>query len=134
MAVHSVTRIRIRSWRFVPVFLWHAGRVVRQAGESPGNLGVAVLKDKNRVYWTKTVWETQDDMRAFMVSGAHGKVMPRLGRWCDEAALVQFEADTDRWPTWDEAHERLQAEGRKTRLPTMTQDHIDMSFPAPRTG
>jgi hypothetical protein len=46
-------------------------------------------------------------MKSFMLSGAHRQVMPRLLNWCNEAALVHWEQESQKMPEWDEAHRRL---------------------------
>jgi hypothetical protein len=41
------------------------------------------LADANFAFWTRTLWQDDAAMRAFMVSDAHRKMMPRLLEWCD---------------------------------------------------
>lgn len=67
-----------------------------------------------RLFWTRTLWRDTNTMRAFMRSGAHGAVMPRLMHWCDEASLVHWERDS--LPDWDEAEARLRSDGRVSRV------------------
>jgi heme-degrading monooxygenase HmoA len=74
----SITRLRLRSWRFVPGFLWHALLSGRQARSAPGNLAALTLRDANLTFWTCTVWQDEAAMRAFMTSGAHRDAMSRL--------------------------------------------------------
>jgi heme-degrading monooxygenase HmoA len=116
MPVVSITRLRVRSWRFLPVFMIQALRSVRQAASAQGNLVATVLRDRNKTFWTRTIWTTEAAMKSFMQSGAHGKVMRKLLEWCDEAALVRWTQDTSDIPTWQEAHRRLQAEGRRSKV------------------
>src|SRR5262249_3757980 len=51
-----------------------------------GNLRASLLSDADRVFWTRTMWTTEEAMNSFMLSGAHRQVMPRLLNWCNEAA------------------------------------------------
>ena len=74
----ATTRLRLRSWRFVPGLLWYALRSRRQARSAPGNLDALTLSEANRTFWTCTVWRDEADMRAFMTSGAHREAMRRL--------------------------------------------------------
>jgi hypothetical protein len=69
-----------------------------------------------------------------MMSGPHRQVMPRLLDWCDEAALVHWRQDTDRERDWYEAHQRLQQEGRlsKVRYPSLAHERFDI--PRPRNA
>lgn len=103
-----------------------------QAKRSEGNLGVSLLRDAHLAFWTRTVWTTEETMKAFMLSGAHRQVMPHLLDWCDEAALVHWEQPTDQAPEWQEAHRRIQQEGRrsKVRHPSPAHEKYDIPRPA----
>ena len=127
----SITRLRVRSWRYILPFLFFALRSSRQAKVAEGNLHVALLRDANRAFWTRTVWTTEAAMRSFMMSGPHRQVMPRLLDWCDEAAVVHWVQDTDQQPDWYEAHSRLQNQGRpsKVRSPSPAHEKLDMPRP-----
>jgi len=89
----SITRLRVRSWRYVPGFLVQSIRSALQAKRALGSLSVSVLRDADRAFWTRTVWRDEAAMRAFMQSGVHRQVMARLPDWCDEAALVHWVQD-----------------------------------------
>jgi hypothetical protein len=78
-----------------------------QAKRAEGNLHASLLRDADRVFWTRTMWTTEEAMKSFMLSGAHRQVMPRLLNWCNEAALVHWEQESQKMPEWDEAHRRL---------------------------
>ena len=112
----SITRLRVRSWRYVPGFLIQSLRAALQAKRATGNLAVSVLRDADRAFWTRTVWRDEAAMRAFMQSGVHRQVMARLPEWCDEAALAHWVQDRDEPPSWADAHRRLQQEGRRSRV------------------
>src|SRR5262249_54226830 len=115
MPVVSVTPLRVRSWRFLVPFLFFALRSSGQAKRAEGNLGVSLLRDANLAFWTRTVWNTEAAMNSFMLSGPHRQAMPRLLNWCDEAALVDWAQETDQPPDWQEAHRRIQLEGRRSK-------------------
>ncbi|MET0537401.1 MAG: DUF3291 domain-containing protein [Xanthobacteraceae bacterium] len=117
-----VTRLRVRSWRYLPGFLAQSLGVLVQAKFARGNLSAAVLRDLDLAFWTRTIWFDETTMRAFMPSGMHRRVMPRLLDWCDEAAVVHWLAEP---PPWSEAHRRLQADGRTSK--------VKFPFPLPRT-
>src|SRR5688572_14064609 len=87
MAFVSVTRLRIRSVRFLPHFFWLTFLSVRQARRSAGNLRVDLLRDAHNTYWTLTAWDSEASMQGFMMSGAHRRAMPKLLEWCDEASV-----------------------------------------------
>ena len=84
----SITRLRIRSWRFLPAFLFAAFRSGKQARNADGNLAVKILRDKHNAFWTSTSWDSEASMKAFMRANPHGPAMRKLLEWCDEAALV----------------------------------------------
>jgi hypothetical protein len=116
MPLVAVTRLRIRSVRFLPLFLLHAVRSMRQARASAGMLRAEVFSDAARTYWTCSVWQDQQSMRAYMTCGVHGRVMKRLAHWCDEASVVHWEQDAAEMPTWALAHQRMQRDGRPSRV------------------
>jgi uncharacterized protein DUF3291 len=132
MPVVSVTRLRVRSWRYILPFLFFALRSSRQAKVAEGNLHVALLRDTKNTFWTRTVWTTEAAMKSFMLSGPHRQVMPRLLDWCDEAALVHWVQDTDREPDWYEAHHRLQQEGRPSKVRRPSPAHEKFDIPRPQ--
>src|SRR5437016_2945001 len=103
MVFVSVTRLRIRSVRFMPSFGLHAFRSRWQVRKAPGFVTGALLSDQCWTFWTMTVWESQESMRAFMTSGAHKLVMPHLLNWCDEASVVHWTQPEATLPSWTEA-------------------------------
>ena len=132
----SVTRLRVRSWRYVPGFLIQSFRAARQAKRAAGSLAVSVLRDADRAFWTRTVWRGEGAMRAFMRSGVHRRVMASLPEWCNEAALVHWVQDANEPPSWAEAHRRLQQEGRRLRVnhPTEAQRRFEIREPRVSAG
>jgi len=131
MPLVSITRLRVRSWRFLPQFLVYALRSARQAGRAPGNRAARLLRDRNRVFWTATLWDSESDLRRFMISGAHGRAMRKLLHWCDEAALVHWTQNHDALPSWHEAHTRLQNEGRPSKVNHPSPVHLAHRLPEP---
>jgi hypothetical protein len=122
MPIVSVTRLRVRSWTFLAPFLFRSLRISRQAKNAPGNLGVRLLADGNKTFWTCTCWESEAAMRAFMLAGPHGPSMRKLLEWCDEAALVHWSQPGLEMPGWTEAHQRMQREGRTSKVNHPSED------------
>jgi heme-degrading monooxygenase HmoA len=112
----SVTRLRVRSWFYLPSFLFMTMRIGRQAKRAPGNLAVKLFRDRRKAFWTSTGWESEAAMRAFMLAKPHGPVMRKLLEWCDEAALVHWTQADAELPSWAEAHVRMQGEGRPSKV------------------
>jgi hypothetical protein len=130
----AITRLRIRSWRVAPAFAVQALRSARQAKAAQGNVGVALLAEAHRTFWTRTIWTDDGAMRAFMRAGAHRGVMVKLAEWCDEAAVVHWLQDTPVAPSWEQAWQRLQREGRPSQINHPTPAHVDFQIAAPRVS
>src|SRR5690242_18875229 len=90
MPIAAITRLRLRSFRFLPAHIVYAIRSQRQARGSDGCLAVDVRQQGFRVFWTRTLWRDAKAMRAFATGGAHRVVMPKLQNWCDEASLAEW--------------------------------------------
>ena len=129
MPVISITRLRVRSWRYLPAFLFAALRIGRQAARAEGNLASKVLRDRRNAFWTSTVWDSEASMKAFMLAAPHGPAMRKLLEWCDEAALVHWTQENAELPTWSEAHKKMLRYGRLSKVnhPSAAQKafHID---------
>ena len=134
MALVSITRLRVRSWLYFPMFVVQALLSARQAAKTPGNLKTRVLRDRRKAFWTGTVWTNETAMKEFMLSGVHRRVMKKLPEWCDEASLVHWTHESTELPTWSEAHLRLQREGRQSRVNHPSSAHRALQFPEPRVG
>lgn len=129
MPVVSVTRLRVRSWRFLPAFLFTAFRIGGQARRAQGNLAVKILNDRRRAFWTCTCWDSESSMKSFMLTAPHGPAMRKLLNWCDEASLAHWTQESDELPSWTEAHQKMLRYGRPSKVnhPSAAQQafHID---------
>jgi|1185.fasta_scaffold46578_2 hypothetical protein len=131
MPVVSITRLRVRSWRFLPSFFFQSLRISRQAAAADGSLAVALLRDRHQTFWTSTSWASETAMRAFMHAPPHGPAMRRLLEWCDEASLVHWTQDGPDLPPWDEAHLRLERDGRRSKVNHPSAAHTAHIYPPP---
>ena len=124
MACISATRLRLRSWRYFLPFVWHARLARRQAERAPGFLAGKVIRDAKQTYWTITAWKDQAAMEQYRNTDAHLHVMPRLAIWCDEAAVVHWNDASTILPTVQQAHRRMVANGRlsKVRYPSLAHE------------
>ena len=66
------------------------------------------------------------------MSGEHRPAMRKLLEWCDEAALVRWEQENHREPNWAEAHLKLQAQGRRSKVNHPSPAHESFSIRPPR--
>jgi hypothetical protein len=128
----SVTRLRVRSLLNLPAFFWTAFLVQRQAKRAPGFVGGGLLIDNLRTYWTLTAWEDEKSMKALRGSGAHGRAMPKLFHWCDEASYAHWTCVGETVPQWREAYDHLLREGRLSRVEHPSADHEARRLPKPR--
>src|ERR1700759_347454 len=112
MPLASITRLRVRYIRYMPEFLFRARASVRQARRSDGSLGADIRREVQLVFWTRTLWRDEQSMRAFMTTGAHRIVMPKILDWCDEASLVHWQQDDTTLPDWSAAATRMRSDGR----------------------
>jgi len=133
MAIVSITRLRIRSWSYLPEFVVQMLRIARQAARTDGNLSVKLLRDRRNTFWTGTSWSSESSMKAFMHAKPHGPTMRRLLHWCDEAALVHWTQVGAELPPWEEAHKRIQQEGRPSKVNHPSAAHTAYAIPAPTT-
>jgi quinol monooxygenase YgiN len=131
MPVVSITRLRVRSWRYLPAFFVRTLLVLRQTRSAEGNLKVALLKDARNTFWTSTSWSSHEAIKAFMHAPPHGPAMRKLLNWCDEASLVHWTQDGPDLPDWHEAHRRLEAEGRPSKVYHPSAAHTAHKFPPP---
>lgn len=136
MALISVTRLRVRSFWFLPSFLVYALRSAGQARSAEGNLAVKLLKDAHNTWWTSTSWDSEGSMRKFMLAQPHGAAMRRLLEWCSEAALVHWNQPDATLPGWIEAHRRMQSEGRTSKVnhPTAAHSAFAIAVPVVKPG
>jgi hypothetical protein len=128
----SVTRLRVRSWWFLPGFISAALRSSNQARGAPGNLGVELLRDARNTYWTCTAWQDEAAMRTFIMAEPHRGAMGKLAHWCNEASVVHWTQPTADLPDWKEAHRRMATEGRRSKVRYPSEAHLDFRIAPPR--
>lgn len=129
----SLTRLRIRSIRFLPFFGFHTLGALRQIRKAPGFLDGALLPDRAWTFWTLTAWDSQESMRRYMISGPHKKAMPHLLHWCDEASVAHWEQEDSALPSWTEADQRMRTSGRPSKVLRPSSHHADLTYREPRT-
>ncbi len=58
MPMISITRLRTRSWIYLPAFFFQTLRINKQAAAAEGNLAVRLLRDHGNTFWTATSWSS----------------------------------------------------------------------------
>ena len=132
MLFTSVTRLKLRSVRFLPFFAFHALRTTAEVRRASGFRGGSLLPDRQLAFWTMTEWDSQDAMRLYMTNGSHRAAMPHLIAWCDEASVVHWEHTQDALPSWPEADRRMRENGRPSKVRHPSPHHATLTYRAPR--
>lgn len=128
----SITRLRLRSARFLLSFAPYTLRSLKQVSNASGFQGGALLADRSRTFWTMTTWDNQDSMRQFMMEGSHRAAMPHLLDWCDEASVVHWDQPENGLPAWSEADRRMRESGRASKVKFPSSCHATLSYRPPR--
>lgn len=134
MPLIAITRLRVRSWKYLPAFLIAAFRSALQARRAKDNLAVSVLKEARHTFWTRSLGTDEAAMKDFMVSGAHRRIMPYLLEWCDEASVAHWTQDSAQEPTWEEVYQRMQHDGRRSKVNHPSDAHHRFAISAPIIG
>ncbi len=71
-------------------------------------------------------------MRAYILAGAHRRVMRKLLHWCDEAAVAHWTQDSAEESSWAEAHTKMMNTGRLSKVNHPSKAQTDFQIPAPR--
>jgi hypothetical protein len=123
MPIISVTRLHLRSLRYLPAFAWYTLQAARQVRKATGFLGGQLAGDPLSGLWTLTAWADEAAMRNFRNAGSHRRAMPKLLNWCDEASVVHWSQDTAAVPSLAEALRRMQTEGQVSKVSHPSPDH-----------
>lgn len=138
MSVVSLTRLRLRSLRTYPAFMWHTLASVRQLKRADGFLDGMLASEGRRAFWTFTVWTDEAAMLAFRDSSAHRTAMPKLLEWCDEAAVARYEHAGDHVPDCTDALAHMRSGYRLShvRFPSRDQaaGRLSSTLSTPRPG
>ena len=120
----SITRLRVRSFLFMPIFMLHALRSGAQANQATGICDFETRSQPGRVFWTKTSWSEETAMKRFRNSGAHQLAMRVLSQICSEASYTRWTQAGPELPDWTEAHRRLLADGRLSKIKHPSSLHL----------
>ena len=109
MAIVSVTRLHLRSKRFLLPFVIYTWRSGRQLKRSAGFRGGVLGNDAQGGNWTVTLWDSEGAMRSYRNAGVHAVAMRKLLNWCDEASFAHYPMDESAIPSAEAAYKRLSA-------------------------
>lgn len=112
----SITRLRVRSIFYMPLFALHAFRSSTQAQRAEGIQDLATRAEAWDTHWTRTVWREESTMKRFRNSGAHQIAMRILAEICSEASYARWQQESPEPPSWEEAQRRILAQGVLSKL------------------
>lgn len=116
MTFISLTRLRLRSPLYFPLFLLHVFTSTRQAQRAPGFLTGALARDPDGGFWTLTAWADKASVSSYRNTKAHKRAMPKLISWCDEASIAHWEQEQPKLPSGEEALEQMTALGHLSKV------------------
>lgn len=120
----SITRLRVRSIFYMPLFALHAMRSGGQAMRSPGIEDFATRVEAWDTHWTRTVWDEEAAMKGFRNTGAHQRAMRILAEMCSEASYARWQQETPEPPSWEEAQRRMLAQGVLSKVKHPSAFHL----------
>ena len=123
MPVISLTRLRVRSVRYMPGFLWYAFQSRRQLARAGGFLQGLLGPAPSRAYWTVSAWTDEAAMKRFRDTDWHKAAMPRLLEYCDEASVARWTQETADLPDAATLMERMKTSGRVSKVRRPTAEH-----------
>lgn len=123
MTLVSITRLRLRSIRYLFPFVLRAQASNRQATKTPGCRGVLTRKTRGLTFWTLSLWDDEKSMRAFLRGSPHREAMPKLAQWCDEASVGHWPQEAAHFPAWDAATRLMQEHGHLSRVLNPSKAH-----------
>lgn len=117
----SATKFVYRRWRDMPLVWLYALRLRHGWGRRPGAVGLATGADALRpVTYSLSVWESEEDLRAFLRSPDHVRLVRDYRDRLVETRVVSWQTEEFALgPAWAEALTRLgSAEPRRALAAT----------------
>ena len=132
----SVTRLRVRSWRYLPGFVINLFARHARLSSRMGALRFRSFAMPIVLSGPEQCGVTRRPCALSCAQGVHRRIMARLPVWCDEAALADWVQDATEPPSWSEVYRRLQKEGRRSRVdhPSDAQRRFDIREPLKSSG
>ncbi len=76
-----------------------------------GNLGVRLRKTRGLRFWTLSLWEDEEALRAYRDILRRGRAVPNAREWFDENSIAHWEQESTEMPGWEEAASFLRRHG-----------------------
>jgi len=119
----SITRLHLRSIRYLPMFLLENFFIFYQLKNTPGLIAGKIVNEGGLGFWTMTAWKEETAMKFFRNSGKHQTAMPKLQQWSDEASLAHLTIPDGPLPSWFQAYDWMKQQGRTSQLKDATIAH-----------
>ena len=128
----SATRLHLKSYRFFIPFMIANQKIAKALVKNKGFLKGKELIDKQLVFWTLSMWNSEAEMRTFRGSAEHRNAMMKISDWCNEAAYVHWIQEEQNIPGWKTVHEKMLNEGLFTKLKYPSENHLSKKFAEPQ--
>jgi hypothetical protein len=108
-ALAVVSYLSLASFRSLPLFIHYAFKVQLQLGKSKGLIGYSThARFLSRKFWTLSIWENEQSLRAFVEQSAHGASMKSLDGKADDSGFTSWPVNGSALALdWADARERL---------------------------
>lgn len=125
MAFISMTRLKLRSYRYLIPFFVQNEEVLNQIRQSEGFIKGKEMATIGLSMWTSTLWASEKSLKAFYLSGSHRQAMSKLDIWVSEAVTGHREINTVELPSWEQARDELHKFGHFIKLshPSLNHQH-----------
>lgn len=110
----SITRLHLRSARFLPGFIFYNMGSTLQAILSEGNIRVRLRKMQGLTFWTLTHWSSAETMMKFRNAAIHRQAMAKLKDWCDESSYAHW--TSQELVDWKTAEQKLSEQGKLSHV------------------
>jgi hypothetical protein len=131
MAYLSLTRMKLRSPVFLPIFITHSLRIFSQLRKVPGLIIGKAIAASDLSMWTATLWESEATLHQFYRTGAHHQAAQFITQWASEAVQQRLTVSSHQIPSWKEAAQILTTTGHFYTLNFPSRNHLDHTISAP---
>ncbi|HUY48988.1 MAG TPA: hypothetical protein VMV92_25255 [Streptosporangiaceae bacterium] len=103
------SRLPLRSYRHIPLFMKRTLVIRRQLAGAPGLIGYAILADlPHKTFWTVSAWDSRLALNGFSATNPHRVIVratrPMMGR----STFVFWTCPASSLPiSWDEVRRRI---------------------------
>ncbi len=125
MSYLSMTRLKLKSPRYLIRFWNYNEKIVRQMQTAEGFLQGKLLANYSLAMWTTTLWTSSEALKEFYLNGSHQEVIARISEWSSEAVHFSKYVSTKELPSWQQIGSELAHQGRFQELkqPSLNQQN-----------